>query len=139
MKKIICLILVLIISSCASSGFREKRKAFLKSSPEKRKEAVISLAKEFLILKYEDNSLGSYDPSHYGATLMKNGHTQEVTKNCERKLSHCEKEYKEYPINSKSWRVSLSVCRPESYCKGGFFLVYIDYATGEVLYYGGYK
>jgi len=139
MKKIICLILILIISSCASSGFREKRKAFLKSSSEKREEAVISLAREFLISKYKNSSLGSYDPSHYDAMLIKNGFTQKVTKNCERKLSNCDKEYKEYPINSESWEVSLSVCRSEDFCKGGVFLVYIDDETGEVLYYGGFK
>lgn len=109
---------------------------YLISSPENRKKLVIETAKALLISSHGIKE--KFESAKYDAVLLKNGSTQEVVKVCEKGSPTCDKKLQKFKINKPYWKIIASTCKSNP-CLGGFFLVYIDDATGEVLYYGGYK
>lgn len=139
MRRKLLLISSIMILACASSGkyagMEEKKSIFINSSKDKKEVAAKDIAKKFLLIIDEYTN---YQYAEYGVAYKNNGFTEKIKKICDKDLSKCEDNWEKYEIKAPLWKVFITSCKTAD-CMGGYFIVYIDDITGEVVYYGGYK
>lgn len=140
MKNYSILFLMLLATvSCASveeRNLEKKRNIFINSSFEEKKTIVIDIAREFLKVE----KINGYEYAEVNISFKTEGNTGgEIMKVCKNKNDGCKEKWDVYKIDKPVWSVFFDTCNNNINCLGGFFKIYIDDSSGEVLYCGGYE
>lgn len=140
MKNYSILFLMLLATvSCASveeKNLEKKRNIFINSSFEEKKTIAVDIAREFLKVR----KIKGYEYAEVDISFETEGNTGgRIMKVCKNKNDGCKEKWDIYKIDKPVWRIFFSLCPQDAVCKGGFFKIYIDDSSGEVLYCGGYE